>query len=303
MSSVNAAEAAARVGQRPAGRGAGPQPLLRVRRDGQRAAGEILHPVPLTSGNGGGGGGYQPARLVAGGGAELGRALQRQRRRGRAAPSPRVGRGGLEQRRHLLVRVQGGGGQMPRLPVGLLAERLRELAMGRGALGKRRAVVDRRADQRVRETQPGPVDRDQAQLLGGRQRLRFQTGNAAGHRQVGAVGHRRQQQRGLRPLGQRADPGGDDGRQPVTERQRLLRPAAAGRGVGRYHRGQLDQRHRVAGRLGQHLRPGPPARRPGLRVEQPARVRSRQRFKPQLRETPVKAAGGTCPRAPSSSET
>ena len=62
------------------------------------------------------------------------------------------------------------------------------------------------------ELQPGPVYRDQAQLLGRRQRPRIRPGAVAGSdAQVRSVGYGGQQQRGARLLGQVGEPGGDHG--------------------------------------------------------------------------------------------
>ena len=76
-----------------------------------------------------------------------------------------------------------------------------------------------------------------------------------------------------------------------VRRQRLGGPAAAGRGIVGDHLGQLDQRHGITGRLGEHLRPGPPAGRARLPVQQAAGVCRGQRLQMQLRESPVKAGG------------
>ena len=127
-----------RPGQRPPGVAAGGQPQFRVRRDRQSAGGEILHPVPLAGGNSGRRGRDQPARLICPDGAELGRAFHGQRGGGRAAAASRLGRGGLQQRRHLLVRIQRRGGQVPGSPVGLVvqgARRARRCAAARRAKG------------------------------------------------------------------------------------------------------------------------------------------------------------------------
>ena len=113
--------------------------------------------------------------------------------------------------------------------------------------------------------------------------------------QVRAVGHRGQQQRGLRLLGQGGEPGGDDGGQPVSQGQRLGGPAAAGGGIVGDHLGQLDQRHGITGSLGEHLRPGPPAGRARLPVQQQPGVGRGQRLQMQLRESPVKAGGRGLP--------
>ncbi len=132
-------------------------------------------------------------------GAEFGRAFHRQRGGGRAAAALRLGSGGLEQRSHVLVRLQGRGGQVPGPPVWLVVQGLGELAVRRGALREGRGVVDGGTDEGMGEPQAGPVYLDQAQLLGRRQRPRIWPGTVAGCRaQVRAVGHRGQQQRGLR---------------------------------------------------------------------------------------------------------
>ena len=209
--------ALARPGQRPPGGVAGGQPQFRICRDGQGAGGEILDPVRLASRNGGSCGGDQPPCLVCAVGAELGRAFHRQRRSGRAAAMLRLASCGIEQRSHVFVRMQRRGGQVPGSPVRLLVQGPGELPVRHGTLGKGRGVIDSGADQGMGELQAGPVHLDQAQLLGRRQGPRIWPATAAGCRaQVRAVGHRSQQQRGLRLLGQGGEPGGDDGAQPVT---------------------------------------------------------------------------------------
>ncbi len=143
---------------------------------------------------------------------------------------------------------------------------------------------------------PGPVYLDQAQLLGRREGPRIWPGAVAGGcAQVRAVGHGGQQQRGLRLLGQGGEPGGEDGAQPVSQGQRLGGPPPAGGGIVGDHLGQLDQRHGITGRLGEHLRPGPPAGRARLPVQQAAGVCRGQRLQMQLREAAVKAGGRGLP--------
>src|ERR1700733_14576077 len=132
---------------------AGGQSQLRIRRGRQRAPGEFLPPLALAGGNGGRRGRYQPARLLCGVGAQFGRAFQRQRGGGRPAPLLRLGGGGLQQRGHLLVRLQGGGGQVPRSPVGLVVEGLGELAVRGGSLREGGGVVDGGADEGMGELQ------------------------------------------------------------------------------------------------------------------------------------------------------
>ena len=108
--------------------------------------------------------------------------------------------------------MQRRGGQVPGSPVWLVVQALGELAVRRGPLREGRGVVDGRTDEGMGELQAGPVYLDQAQLLGRRQGPRIRPGAVAGGRgQVRAVGHRGQQQRGLRLLGQGGEPGGDDG--------------------------------------------------------------------------------------------
>jgi hypothetical protein len=71
--------------------------------------------------------------------------------------------------------------------------------------------------------------------------------------------------------------------------------SAAGRGIVGDHRGQLDQRHRIPGGLGEHLGPGPAAGRPRLPVQQESGVRRGQRLQVQLGEAAVKAGGRGLP--------
>ena len=162
---------------------------------------------------------------------------------------------------------------MPGPPVWLVVQGLGELAVRRGPLREGRGVVDGGTDEGMGEPQAGPVDRDQALPLGRREGQRIWSATVAGCcAQVGAVGHGGQQQRGLCLLGQGGEPGGDDGAQPVSQRQRLGGPAAAGGGILGDHLGQLDQRHGITLRLGEYLRPGPSAGRDRLRVQQAAGV-------------------------------
>jgi hypothetical protein len=265
---------------------------FRVRRDRQGAAGEIVDPVRLASGNSGRGGGGQPARLVGWIDAEFGCAYHRQRGSGRAAALARLGSCGLEQRSHVLVRLQGRGGQVPCSPVGLVVQGLGELAVRCGPLCEGRGVVDGGTDKGMGELQAGPVYLDQAQLLGRRQGSRVQASAVAGGRgQVRAIGHRGQQQCGLRLLGQGGEPGGDNGAQPFSRRQRLGGPPPAGSGIVGDHLRQLDQRHGITAGLSEHLRPVSPARRARLPVQQAASVCRGQRPKMQFGETSVKAGG------------
>ena len=211
----------------------------------------------------------------------VGEAATPRARRARAATSPHSAGS---------TAASAAAGQVPGSPVGLVVQGLGELTVRRGTLRERRGVVDGGTDQGMGEAQTGPVYLDQAQLLGRRQGLRAWSGNSGGCRaQVRAVGHRGQQQRGPRWLGQGGEPGGQDGGQPVGQGQRLGGPPAAGRGIVGDHLGQLDQSHGITGRLGEHLRPGPPAGRPRLHVEQKAGVGRGQRPEMQLGKTAVKA--------------
>jgi hypothetical protein len=256
---------------------AGSQPQFRVRRDREGPGGEILDPVPLAGGNGGRRGRDQPAGLVCGVGAEF-------------------GRGGLEQRRHLLVGLQGRGGQVPGPPTWLVVQGRGELAVRSGAPGEGRGVVDGGPDQGVGELQSGRVYLDQAQLLGRGEGPCIGPGAVAGCcAQVRAVGHRGQQQRGLRLLWQGSEPGSQDGGQPVSGGQRLGGPPAAGGGIVGDHLGQLDQRHGVTGGLGEHLQPCPPAGRARLSVQQEAGVLGGERLQVHLGEAAVKARGRGLP--------
>ena len=202
----------------------------------------------------------------------------------------RLGGGDLQQRSDVFVWLQGRGGQVPGPPVGLAVQGGGEPAVRRGALGEGHAVVDRRPGQRMGEAQPGLVDLDQAQPLGRGEGPGIGPGNSRDRRaQVRAVGHRGQQQRGLRFLGQGGEPGGEHRAQPVGGGQRLGGPPAAGSGIVGDHRGQLDQRHRIPRGLGEHLRPRQAAGRARLPIQQPAGVRRGQRPQVQLGESPVKA--------------
>ena len=129
--------------------------------------------------------------------------------------------------------------------------------------------------------------------------LRAWSGNSRGGGvQVRAVGHRGEQQRGPCWFWQGGEPGGEDGGQPVTWRQRLGGPAAAGRGIVGDHLGQLDQRHGITGGLGEDLCPGPAAGRARLAVQEAAGVGRGQRLQMQLGEAAVKAGGrGLAPGA------
>ena len=181
---------------------------------------------------------------------------------------------------------------MPGVAVGLAAERVRHRQVGRGALGERDGVVDRRAYQRVAEPYSRAVHPDQARVLGRGERLGGQPGHARGH--VWAVSDGGEQQRLPRRLGQGAVLGGDDRGQPLGGRQRLAGPPPPGRRVSRDHLRQLDERHRVAGRLLEHLLPGPPVRRVRLGIQQPRRVQGAQRFQPQLRVAALEPRGRRC---------
>src|SRR6201999_1309287 len=121
---------------------AGFQPQFRVRGDRQGAGGEFLDPVCLAGRNSGRRRGGQPPCPVRWAGGEFGRAFHRQRGGGRAAAALRLGRGGLEQRGDLFVRMQGGGGQVPGSPVWLVTQSPGELAVRRGTLRERRGMVD-----------------------------------------------------------------------------------------------------------------------------------------------------------------
>ena len=161
--------------------------------------------------------------------------------------------------------------------------------MGRGTFGERDGVVDRRADQRVAEPYARAVHPDKTRVLGRGERLGGQPGHVRGD--VWAVSDGGEQQRLPRRLGQGAVPGGDDRGEPLGGRQRLAGPPPSGRRVGRDHLCQLDERHRVAGRLLEHLLPGPAVRRLRLGVEQPRRVLGAQRLQPQLREAAGESRG------------
>jgi hypothetical protein len=94
----------------------------------------------------------------------------------------------------VFVGVQCRGGQVPGSAVWLVVQGVRELAVRRGTPGKGRAVVDGGPDQGMGEAQPGPVDGDQAQLLGRYEGARIWAGAVASCcAHVRAVGHGGQQ--------------------------------------------------------------------------------------------------------------
>jgi hypothetical protein len=118
----------------------------------------------------------------------------------------------------------------------------------------------------------------QAKLLGAGQHARLKPGQDLSRRcSVPAAGDRSQQQGVPGRRGESRELGGEDGGQPVGQRQWLGVPAPARGRVGRDRQGQLDQCHRITGRLGQYLLAGPAAGRQRLLIEQPAGVRRRQR--------------------------
>ena len=267
---------------------------LRVPGHREHPGGQLLDPVRLPGGQGERGGGQQPAGLIVLAGAEFGGALEGARGGGGAAAPLRLGGRLLEQRGHVLVGFQRGCRQVPGIPVGLLAERAGDLQVGRRAPGERDGVVDSRPGEGVGELWPGSVHPDQARGLGRGERGGGQPGHGR-RRHVRAVGDGGQQQRLPCRRGEGAIQGGDDGGEPVGGRQRLGGPAPPGGRVGRDDPGQLDQRHRVAGRLGEHLRPGPAARRVRLGIQQPPGVLDAQRLQPQFREIPLEPRGRDVP--------
>jgi hypothetical protein len=98
-----------------------------------------------------------------------------------------------------------------------------------------------------------------------------------------------------------------DGRVPgatiEAERGRPVRlgvPVSSRGGAGNDRAGQFDQRHRVAGRLGEHLPTGTAVERVGLLVEQQVGLQQCQRLQVQLGKARSKPAGGALPRTPSS---
>ncbi len=237
-------------------------------------------------------GGQQPPRLFRLGRAEFGSALESPRGGGAAAAPLRLGGGFLQQRGHALVGFQCGCRQVPGVAVGLAAERVRHRQVGRGALGERGGVVDRCAYQRVAEVYSRAVYPDQARVLGRGERHGGQTEPARGR--LWAVSDGGEQQRLPDRRGQGAVLGGDDGSQPLRGRQRLAGPPPPSRRISRDHLGQLDERHRVAGCLLEHLLPGPPVRRVRLGIEEPCRVLGAQRFQPQFRVVALEPRGRSC---------
>jgi hypothetical protein len=103
--------------------------------------------------------------------------------------------------------VQGRGGQVPGSPVRLVVQRAREPPVRGGALREGRGVVDGGADEWVGEAQAGSVNLYQPDPLGRLQGHRAWPGSSRGGcAQVRTVGHRGQQERGLRLLRQGGEP-------------------------------------------------------------------------------------------------
>jgi hypothetical protein len=195
----------------------------------------------------------------------------------------------------VLVGFQRGGGQVPGVAVGLVAERVRDHQVRRGALGERDGMVDGRADQRMGEPRTRPVHADQARRL----RRGQSAGGEPGHRrgdQVRAVGDRGEQQGGPGRPGQGGEPGGHDGGQLAGQREGLISPHTPRGRIGRDDLRQLDQGQRVPGCLGEHLLTGPAAWRSRLGVEEPPGFRRAQRRQPQRPgKVPVQIRGRLVP--------
>ena len=146
-------------------------------------------------------------------GRELRRAEEEVGGRLRPTPVEHPLAGELQRAGEVLVRSRNGGGAMPGAPVGVLAvERVGEGPVGPTALGRRRAVVDRRADQRVAEVQPGR-ERHEAGRLDARDRVLprrcRQPRRPVEERRVAQPFRRREQEDGPHRRRQQAGPGGE----------------------------------------------------------------------------------------------
>lgn len=131
---------------------------------GQREdlARQFAHPVGLSGGQGEVGGGQQAPGPVAFGRAELGGAFEGACGRGGAASALGLGRAVFEERGQVLVGGRRGGGQVPGVAVGPVAERVGDLPVRRGPLREGRGVVDGRPGQRMGEPRARRVQPDQA---------------------------------------------------------------------------------------------------------------------------------------------
>ena len=115
----------------------------------------------------GDGGRHEALRAALWIGIELGGALQRAGG-GRVPAAARGVVGGEDQRLgRLVVGGRGGGGAVPRAPVGVgvVVEHGGERLVRRAALGEAGGVVDGRAQERMAEAQPRAVGRQQAGAL------------------------------------------------------------------------------------------------------------------------------------------
>ncbi len=169
------------------------------------------------------------AALIALTGAEFGGALEGTRGRGGAAAPLRLGGRLLEQRGHVLVGFQRGRRQVPGIAVGLIAERVRDLQVGRGALGERDCMVDGRPDEGVGELRPRLCPTlTRPAVSAGASAAAVSLDPAAAVISGLSATAAEQQRLPCRP-GEGAVLSGDDGGEPVGGRQRLGWPIAARR--------------------------------------------------------------------------
>ena len=162
---------------------------------------------------------------------EVGGADVRRDRADRVAAGGGPVRDLLQLRRDFFLGPEGGRGQLPGAPVGVVDQPCREGGVGAAPLGLGGHRHHRRPGQRVPELQaPGEgVDVDEVGDLGRSQRLETVAGSRVRARvgqdaQVaGAVeGGEQQQVAGLG--GQRGHPGGEDRLEPVGDRQHVGHP-------------------------------------------------------------------------------
>ena len=244
-----------------------------------------------------GGGGREQALCAA---TRFGRqrrcALEECRRRGQAAAALGSVGGALELLGDFLVGARGGLGEVPGAAVGidLCVGDLRKGAVRALSLLKRRGLVGRRAHQRMAEPH-ARVELDQAGLYGRGRRVGPDReplcGSPEQRRLADRIGRRELQQSPCLDR-KRVEPPPEALLDPPRERHRGGEPETARQLGGRHAPRQLQQRQRVAARLGDDLVPDTGVQGAcERRFEQRARIVVAQALDQELRESRQLIAG------------
>jgi hypothetical protein len=186
----------------------------------------------------------------------------------------------------LVVRSRGGGGAVPRPPIGVrvVVERGGQRLVGRAPLGEPRSVVDGRAQQRMAEAQSRAVGGKEARALGGVERVGGHAevlGRAQQRPHVAAVVDRGEKQELPCVLGERFDARHERPLDALVERQVDAQPRATAALVLGQHTGQLEQGERIAAGGADELLAHDRGQRA---VEQGGGVGIAQSGEPQLRQ-------------------